>query len=158
MRAVALLMVALLPAQALAQPFFDVRPQQPPVTIQNPDEAEAENPTHLTPFSPPVLSRQVEDLGPFTGTFRLIRKRLNRVEEITLTRDEAFDVDGKLSVTTAACIPNHGGVSGNFAAYVSVRNAAGGHVFNGWLFSIFPGLTSIQDERYDLLLVRCKFD
>jgi len=147
----AYLLPVFLPLTAYGQSFFDVLP------FEGEPVAEETSATILEPYQP-IVSRQVEDLGPFMATFKLIRKRLNRVEDVTLARDGVLDIDGDLTVTTRACIPNHGGVSGNFGAYVSVQTPTGAEIFNGWLFSTFPGLSSLQDNRYDLLLVRCKFD
>lgn len=149
MNKILLISLLLVPVPAFGQSFFDVLPFQ---SGESSDASATKEPYK------PALARQVEDLGPYTATLRLIRKRLNRVEDVQLSRDGTLDIDGKLTVTTSACIPNHGGVNGNFAAYVSVQTPMGSEVFNGWLFSTYPGMTSLQDNRYDLLLVRCKFD
>jgi len=153
---------------ALAQSAAPAMPEQAPAAPV-PSSAPATVPVVVTPnLSAATWAKDLQQLdGPpgepvfadhFTLKVRVINRMTDELTDLTLRPNEPVNYKGRLLFTAVSCLRDHQGIPGNHAAYLSIRDMQGKVVFAGWMLRAFPGLSTFEEPRTDVLLLSCEQD
>ena len=154
-------------AAALAQ-SAPTTPEQAPAAPA-PSSAPASVPAVVTPnLSAATWAKDLQQLDGqpsepvfadhFTLKVRVINRMTDELTDITLRPNEPVNYKGHLLFTAVSCLRDHQGIPGNHAAYLSIRDMQGKVVFAGWMLRAFPGLSTFEEPRTDVLLLSCEQD
>lgn len=90
----------------------------------------------------------------FTAEMRLLNRRTAKTEQHFLTQTTTMIIDD-LEVSARRCVPNAQGVEGNDVVWLEMKTISGAPVFSGWIYALYPGVSTPEHPVFAIQLVSC---
>lgn len=85
---------------------------------------------------------------------RVLNKDSNRLSDVTLAAGQHVS-GGQLQFSMKRCVRDIGGVPGQDAAWLDIRDNTNASLFEGWMFNLYPDVAAVENSRYDVRLLGC---